>query len=423
MLARFFQRAIHTRVHAFVGLASIAAFSMAAGCSGGGDTSTSGAGLTSATTSNDGGGGSSGTGGTGGAPSGLSNRELFETTVQPGLDANCNACHQGAGIADFLALPDEYASVSVYKSVTSDKPLLWPNPEESILYAYPDSSDHNGTPFGTDLVDLKQAVLTWLTQEAKSLPPAAAGKIDYVVPFKPIIGLNAIYLDPLGKGYEGSAITFIAEEVGDPPSILQLSQLQVYPAGVALRLVHPRFLVYDADSQTGTADPADSLSDVDETFMPQEDPTLSTGEILITNWQPGARLALDFALGKIESLFLGADGEIIVPCKDLGAYEAAVLKLDEGGPKYCAENCHGGKKTEAMKAMNLSGLLKSPPDYPFACASMRARITGGDVESSQITIVTNPKQVQVVHMYKFGGSSDKYNAFKTGMTSWIKVEK
>lgn len=352
-----------------------------------------------------------------------SNREMFEKTVQPGLEQSCSPCHQSAGIADFLALPDIYASISVYKSVTTDRPLLWPVPEESVLYAYPDSADHNGAHYGEQLAELKAAVLAWLTEEAKSLPPIDEGPVKSIVPFKPIIGgFNAIYLEPLGTGFENTAVTFIANEIGDPP-ILQLTKLEVYPAsGVAIRMVHPRFSVFPADSQQGYPDPADSLSDVDQTFVAQENATLSTGQLLLTNWQSGARLGLDFNLGKIEYSYLGSDGEIKVPCKDLGAFQAAVLSLGQGGPKYCAENCHGGNKPEAKAAMNLSGLVADPPDYAQACAFMRSRITPGKVNESQIMNVTDPKQPLVVHMYKFQGNVDNYNAFKTGMTAWILAE-
>lgn len=413
-------------------LAACAALAWAAtGCGDGSATGSGGSGATTQTNPTGGnGGGNGGDGGSGaqggsgaGGPMYASNREMFEKTVQPGLEQSCAACHQSAGIADFLALPDLYASISVYKSVTTDTPLLWPVPEESVLYAYPDTSDHNGTHYGMELAELKAAVLAWLTEEAKTLPPIEEGPVNSIVPFKPIVGgLNAIYLDPLGTGFESTAITFIANEIGDPP-ILQLSKLEVYPAGgVAIRMVHPRFTVFPADSQEGFADPADSLSDVDQTFIAQEDPTLSTGELLLTNWESGARLGLDFSLGKIEYLYLGSDGEIKVPCNDLGAFEAAVLSLGDGGPKYCAENCHGGNKAEAKAAMNLSGLTKSPPDYAQACAFMRSRITPGKVDESQIMNVTDPTQPQVVHMYKFKGNVEDYNAFKTGMTAWILAE-
>src|SRR5688572_29047890 len=72
------------------------------GCSGDGGDGSGGSGATS----NQGGGGDGGSGGSGGTGvvEFASNREMFEKTVQPGLLENCSACHQSAGIADFLAL-------------------------------------------------------------------------------------------------------------------------------------------------------------------------------------------------------------------------------------------------------------------------------------------------------------------------------
>src|ERR1700744_3214115 len=48
------------------------------------------------------GGGTGGVGGGGGAGVVLSNKDLFEQTVLPGLEANCVPCHVNGGFADFL---------------------------------------------------------------------------------------------------------------------------------------------------------------------------------------------------------------------------------------------------------------------------------------------------------------------------------
>jgi hypothetical protein len=93
-----------------------------------------------------------------------------------------------------------------------------------------------------------------------------------------------------------------------------------------------------------------------------------------------------------------------------------------GGPLYCATNCHGGKTPTAQAAMDLSGLLKSPPDYATACSYMLTRVTPGDPSSSQILDVTNPANVQVIHMYKFAGNTAAYQTFKTGISQWINAE-
>ncbi len=413
-------------------LASAALAGTAAGCSDGGSgTEGGGAGTTTPAT---GGGGTGGTGGSSGGAGGVggtqpqfaSNREMFEQTVQPGLDQKCAVCHQNEGFADFLALPDEYASITVYKSGLSDRPLIWPEPEESILYAYPNSPDHTGTNYGPEDAELEAAVLAWLAKEAESLPPIEDGPVLSVVPFKPVIGaLNATYLNPLGEAFVGSAFSYLATEIGDPPSILHLSKLEVYPAaGVALHIVHPRFIVYPGDSTVGIPEPADSLAEVDHTFIQQEDPKLSSGELFITNWEPGARLSIDFSAGKIESYYLGSDGEIKVPCKDPDAFVAAVVALGDGGPMFCAETCHGGKTPAAKAAMNLSGLLEAPPNYDAACAFVRARITPRrrrgepDRDGDQPCAAAAAGQSHVqVH-----GQHERPRRFKAAMTSWIESE-
>lgn len=380
------------------------------------------------------GSGSGGSGGTNGGGTGgtaveagpmLSNEELFETTVLPGLEANCVPCHVNGGFADFLAPPDPYESITVYKSGTNHNPLIWPVPSQSILYTYPDNSGHPGTKYTPLHDDLKAAVLTWLTQEAASLPPAPeAGPITSLVPFSPILGgLNVIYLDTLGPTFVGSSISFTVNQLGTPPSLLQLANLQVYPAGVALEIVHPRFDVYPAGSSIAQPDPSDILSDVNETFVPQGTlRQLGPGEVLLDNWQQGARLGLDFSLGKILTLNLTSDGGIVTPCGAPGEYQTVVTALGQGGPMYCAQNCHGGAKPTAQAAMDLSGLLASPPDYATACSYMLTRITPGDPSSSQILDVTNPANIQVIHMYKFAGNTQAYQAFTTGISPWINAE-
>ncbi len=382
-------------------------------------------GTTASATGAGGGAVTSGTGGAGGVGPMLSNRDLFEQTVLPGLEANCVPCHVNGGFADFLAPPDQYASITVYKSGTDHDPLIWPVATQSILYTYPDNPDHPGTKYTPLHDDLKTAVLRWLTQEAASLPPEPeAGPMTSIVPFSPILGgLNVIYLDTLGAAFVGSSISFTVSQLGSPPSLLQLSNVQVYPANVALEIVHPRFDVYPAGSTVAQPDPSDILSDVDQTFIPQGTlRQLGPGEVLLDNWQQGARLGLDFFLGKIEALNLTSDGGIVTPCQAPGEYQTVVTALGLGGPMYCAENCHGGKKPTAQAAMDLSGLLANPPDYATACSYMLTRITPGSPAMSQILDVTNPANIQVIHMYKFAGNTTAYQAFTTGITPWINAE-
>jgi hypothetical protein len=378
--------------------------------------------------------GSSGAGatvGTGGSTSNLTNRQLFEQDVLPGLEQNCVPCHVNGGFADFLAPPDQYSSITVYKSGTDHEPLVCPVPTQSILYSYPDSPSHTGTHFGTKLAALKTAVLQWLTREAADLPPQPeAGPMAYLTPFKPILGgLNVIYLDKLGPAYVGSSISFTVDQLGTPPSLLQLSTVEVYPTGIALHIVHPRFVVYPMGSAIGQPDPGDTLSDVDAVFTPgglegASPPTrlLGPGEVLIDNWQQDARIGIDFSEGMIDTVNLTADGGLVTLCNQPSVFQTAVTTLGMGGPLYCATTCHGGTKPTAQAAMDLSGLLASPPDYATACSYMRTRIVPGSPMTSQILEVTDPTNLQIVHMYKFGGISTAYAAFNTGMSPWITAE-
>jgi hypothetical protein len=233
-----------------------------------------------------------------------------------------------------------------------------------------------------------------------------------------------IYLDKLGPSFVGNSISFTATQLGNPPSLLQIGHVEVYPTGVALQIVHPRFSVYPAGSSVASPDPSDTLSDVSEVFVPQGAlRQLGPGEVLLDNWQQGARLGLDFSLGKIQTVNLTADGGIVTPCKAPAEYQTVVTALADGGPMYCAKNCHGGTKPTAQAAMDLSGLLQSPPDYATACSYMLTRIKPGDPSSSQILDVTNPTNAQVIHMYKFAGSTTAYQAFTTGISPWIIAEK
>jgi hypothetical protein len=295
-----------------------------------------------------------------------------------------------------------------------------------------------GTHYTPAHLALKASVLSWLTCEAKALPPPPdAGPSTFLAPFKPILGgFNVIYLDALGPSFVGSSIVFTAQQFGSPPSLLQLTGIQVYPAGIALQIVHPRFLVFPAGSAVGQAEPSDAFSGVNEIFTPSglagpggtggssaaPDRTLGSGEVLIDNWQQDARLALDFSEGSIAVGHLTADGGLVSPCMRPDLYQNAVTALGDGGPMYCAGMCHGGNKPTAQAAMDLSGLLASPPDYATACSYMLTRVTPGDPSTSEILEVTNPMNVQVIHMYKFSGDATQYNAFNSGMSPWITAE-
>ncbi len=358
--------------------------------------------------------GGSGTGGAGGSASaGPTPREMFEALQAELLDT-CESCHKAKGLADapFLAEPD------VYKSITYWPGIVVPNAAKSLLLTFPKTDIHLDKSGGTSLsADLENRVREWLVAEAKSIPNATE-TLPHVQPFRPLPqgAFNTLYLVDLGTDFEFISISFNAEELGGTPgnpTMLRLYNMTVHTvADKPLHIVHPLFIVYEP-GQAPSVDPVDSLSNVDQTFTVEADPTLGTGEVILTNWKSGAYLGIAFNLIEVYQGQTTGSG-----CVDLMMFQNVMV----GAMNTCINECHGGKDPQAKNTMDLSGLLLAQPDYAGACVQVRARIKPGDPTNSQILIVTDPQQ-QVVHKYKFLGNLSKYNEFKNTATPWINAEK
>lgn len=340
---------------------------------------------------------------------GPTGRELFEAFKQKML-GECGTCHQLGGAADapFLAMPDPYVSI------TSWPGIVVANPSQSTLLTHPADPSH-GAGQAPDLSpDLRVKAKAWLEKEAIDLPMPDAGNTHFIAPFKPFLAgaFNNIYLDPLGPGLQSSSISFNAEELGDPPSMLHLWNLQVHPvADVFIHVAHPLFTVYPA-GKTPSPDPVDSFSTLETTFSLATPLDLGTGELFLTNWVKDARMDLAFETIKATN----AQGGIPGKCKDVASFTQHVVP----SMQLCAMMCHAGTKPEAQAAMDLAELNTMPPTR--ACDQVHARIVPGDPASSPLLIVTDPAQ-PAVHLFKFTGSTTKYNAFKTAVTPWIDAEK
>ena len=365
-------------------------------------------------------GGSAGTGGmTGTGGTALSGRALFESTVLDGIMKECGTCHQLGGAADvpFLAAPDVYVSITTWPGIIVSTPDL------STVLTHPSLPSHGGGQAPDMSKGLRAKVKPWLEYEAVHLPMPDAGARPFIPPFKPLLqgAFNAVYLDPLGKmgEFQNASVTFNAQELGSPPSLLRLSNLQVHPvAGKDVHLVHPLFTVYPAAGGE-LPDTADSFSGFDATFDIAGDPTFGTGEIILSNWVKDARLGIAFESAQIITM-----GGSTATCTHLAKFQAEVLPLLTGMVVPCS-TCHGGIGTDAgvniqaQQQMDLSNLAAMPPDE--ACSQMRARITPGDPGKSEILIVTDPTQ-GAVHLFKFAGNKTHYNNFRTAVTPWILAE-
>ncbi len=362
--------------------------------------------------SGSGAGGSGGMGG--GAPAGPTAYDLF-LEIEPSLVQNCNICHKkgGSAPAPFLTgtTPEErYQSITVWPGIVVSAP------EQSLLLTHPASPNHGGGEAPSIPDATKPGVLSWLTAESADLPENGGEIGPAVRPFRPMLGgaLNTVYLDALGPEFEYMSIAFFAEAIGGPsdaPTMLRLTNITAHPVvGKPLHVVHPVFTVY-VPGEPGDPDPVDSFSNLDQTFTLGADNTVGTGELVLTNWQKGAYLGLAFELIEV---YGGNAGEG-TGCKDLVNFQQNVVPAMQ----TCMMKCHGGTNPQAKGTMDLSELNAMMPTA--ACQEVRARIKPGDPATSQILQVTDPI-LSIVHMYKFDGDTNAYNAFKTKVEPWIMAE-
>lgn len=352
-----------------------------------------------------------GAGGAGGEGAGVpigggDARAYFEAEIQPGLLSECGACHQLQGAADapFLAAPDIYSAITTYPGI------VVPTVSQSILLTRPADPGH-GAGNAPDLSPaLRAKVEDWLAVES-ALIPDPIQSANVVVPFKPKLegAFNTIYLGDLGQEYENVSITFNATELGTPPSMLLLENLEVHPISeMQIHLVHPLFTAYPSDGAEPVPDPADSFSLVDEVYSLDGLIQLGTGTFIHTAWSKDSYLSIAF-----EKVELVGDFFPPIDCKALATFQADVLPAMQ----ICS-TCHGGDNAQAQGAMDLSTLASDPA---AACKQVRARIKAGNPDASQILIVTDPLDVSA-HLYKFQGSLSNYNTFKNEVSPWIVEE-
>lgn len=400
------QRAQATSLRATLGWIAVAVPLIAASAAwSSGCTTNTGAGSTGGGAAGGGVGGMGGEGGMG--PAAITGRDLFEE-LKPFILEECGTCHKNGGISEAPFLGIEGYE---YESITSWPGVVVAIPSQSIVLTHPSDPSHGAGQAPDMSTELRAKVIEWLKLETANIPKP---ENDIVIPpFKPILkgALNTIYLDPYEPDLEYSSISFNAEELGDPPSMLLLTNIRVNPiADVSIHIVHPLFTVYPPDSAPDP-DPIDNFSSLDKNFsLESDDVLLGTGSAVISNWAKDARLGMHFEL--IEGTVEMGGG---VVCKSLDIFKQQVAPA----MKYCADTCHGGANVDANATMDLSKL--QDPNPVEACAQVRARITPGDPANSQILLVTDPTQ-QVVHMYKFKGNISNYNAFKDAVSPWIQAE-
>lgn len=356
---------------------------------------------------------SSSSGGQGGENLG---RTLF-AGMQAELMTSCgNTCHDIAGLADtpFLAGPDRYQSFVSWPGIVAA------TPDQSILLTHSVmGTSHPGTNLDSpSLVNtLFPKVKAWLAEEAKVFvePPPQQG--PHIEPFAPIIGFNAVYLQPLGPEFSGMAVTFSADFL--TATTLELTDIQVHPTSKAgVHMVHPLFVMYPVNALP-KPDEVDSFSNVDQTFDIGKSGQLGPGTVLLLNWEKDARLSLAFE--KIEVVLPpdmdAGDGGMDPTggCKDLASFDANA----KGPLQNRCFGCHGGNNGQATAAVDMSALGS---DTAKACAQVLNRVNPADPASSQIFITTDPGG-NASHPYKFGGNAGTFGTFRDNLSIWIAAEK
>ena len=358
-----------------------------------------------------GGGASEGTGGATVSPS--KGKSLF-AALEPGLYEACGpACHEAGGVADmpFLQGPDRYQSM-----------ISWPgivvkDPKQSKFITYPVAGQQHPykkldqAPLDADLFP---AVKAWLAEEAKGIvstgePENAA----YIEPFVPIIGFNAIYLSPLGAEFTGMAVTFNAYEIDG--HAIELSDIEVHPTAMSgVHVVHPLFVVSPV-GKPADPDPVDSFSNVEQTFEAGKAGALGPGTLILSNWQPQAKLSLAFEKIELVDDTTGDGGTGPTGgCKDVDAF----LANAQGPLKQGCFTCHGGGNAQAKGAIDMSSIDSDPA---AACAQVKNRVDPASPAESQLFITTDPNG-NAAHPYKFGGSNSNWNTFKASVSKWVSAE-
>jgi hypothetical protein len=363
-------------------------------------------------------------------------KDVFEAKARACLVTQCGGCHQTQGISDIYFLGDGTPS-GAYTAISTYPGIVVKDPKESKLIVHPDLghgfSDLPGPTWGDVAksdAKCKEETLAWLQKEADELPvPDNDGGPKPITPFKPHLGaFNTIYLDEIGPDFKDASISFYAAEIGSDPLLLQLSTLQVHAvAEKPLHLVNPLFTVYPPGmGAEPDPDPIDSFAGLDAKFAVDTDPSLGTGMLILTNWVKDGRLS--FAFEKIE--LAGGGGGTTVNCNAPDSFNGLVAPAMH----YCADNCHGGLQDPALilpqaKAqMDLTALKTDPAG---TCVKVRAWITAGDPDASQILLNTNP-QGTAAHIYKFKGKYgnpampndvNSFLYFKDQVTPWINAEK
>lgn len=370
---------------------------------------------------------SAGVGGAGGtAPTIDTPKDYFEIEVKPDMVAMCGeGCHS-SGEVPFLTVGIEYESISSYitKKVAKGSAFLVPNPAQSILIVYPDTPEHSGLNWDEGAGDLRTKTLEWLDREAELLEPDSLLEVGPITPN----GFVVLPLDSLKPELEDYSMSFYGTPHGDPPALLELTDIAMWPPnGRGLRVDNITFVVQPTNTSVPVLDT--SFHGDPQIFVAPSSVQVGPGELLLSSW--GTDYTLSVRFDDLQALFADEFGDTFAPCTRVDLFAQGVEALaiqpdsnDSNGLLYCADQCHGGAKgATPASVMKLSELFMDPPDYDFACAKTRAFITPTNPNNSAIISSTDPTG-DAAHkvFFQFGGNIGAHAAFRSAMEPWIDEE-
>ncbi|HEU5057860.1 MAG TPA: hypothetical protein VFU21_15115 [Kofleriaceae bacterium] len=322
--------------------------------------------------------------------------ESFDKQVMPILSANCAACHATMPNVDFLkSEPDP-----------RQRMMEWPDlvdlqaPSDSLLL---NKGSHEGPAL---TVDQSAVILEWIQLER-----VAAGGQETAVemdPFQPVPGVNAV--DLAAVGLSGSSISFRMEPLAVG---MYLSEITLTAGPDGARLVHPLFVVWQADGPE--PDPIDRFAGLDLAVASGQSQMIGGGTAVFVDVAPDSMLSLHFELAEAAA---GSGGGAPAGCSDVAAFTASAR------PALSAScvSCHGGANSSATNATNMSKVDDlSPEGQAAACAQILSRVNLADPVNSGIFVAPDPGS-GAGHPFKFNGDPNAFAAFRASLTQWIDQE-
>ncbi|MBM4360532.1 MAG: hypothetical protein FJ096_20695, partial [Deltaproteobacteria bacterium] len=329
-----------------------------------------------------------------------------------GLITSCvnGNCHLSGNIGFLSPEGLEYESLIGYISESTGKGFIVKDAgKKSRFITYPatgggHSAGEKWKPENSadPLYPLYQNTVTWLDREAADIVEEEVIETDIINPKKSAndelnptpegfvyVPLDVIAEDTGDESLKGAAITFFAVEYSD--TLLELTDLKLWPSpnvGIEVKDIGFRVTPPSSSKLPSTLNTTlygDALRFVAPKFV-----TVGSGQVLLTNWEKGASLFIQFK--SIQSLLADKHGNAFLPCKDVARYAAAAKKLPydgyncnkPNGIQYCGRQCHGGGEytlnaAHLTKKMDVYPLFADPVDYPLACAITRTKITPGNL--------------------------------------------